>query len=304
MAETYLPGAVQRPLSSGSMAGGGGRRAGWHITWDRNATAAAPQDRLSFETLLGYFSGGGAGVAPHILWDPFTGQFAQFHTPTQFSKSFVNAPGGVETNRIGDVMIQIEAVFFPYCRQDGRVYATLADTPCKGLDVLMAWLRSWGIPDVWPMGAPTWDGNRDAAVFASHSGHYGHSQIPENDHTDPGPMPDIFHFGADMPLSSDDLNAIRGIVHAEVTSVDARDNNAMGAMWWLDKALRGVVPDAAQGQPWAQIIPSLHAALSQVSPDVLDALRAAVAQAVAAQAGTGVLHVQGDLQVGPRPAGS
>lgn len=191
----YLPGAVQRPLSSGSMAGGGGKRVTWHITWDRNATAAAPQPKLSFETLLSYFSNDGASVAPHVLWDPFTGQTAQFHVPSQYSKSLVNAAGGVETNRIGDVNVQIEAVFFPYCTVGGRAYATMADTPCKGLDVLMTWLRQQGVPDVWPMGAPSWTPHRSVQVWSAQSGHYGHSQVPENDHGDPGPMPDIFKYG-------------------------------------------------------------------------------------------------------------
>jgi hypothetical protein len=192
MPDLYLPGAERHDLTSGAMAGDGGARTIWHITWDRNATAAAPADLLPFDALAGYFAGDGAGVAPHVLWDPFTGRTAQFHPATQFSKSVVNAPGGVETNRKGNVCIQIESLFFPYCRVAGRVYATLADTPCVGLGGIVDWLRSWGVPDVWPMGVPTWSANRSAATWDSHSGHYGHSQVPENDHTDPGPMPNLF----------------------------------------------------------------------------------------------------------------
>ncbi|MFD0531926.1 hypothetical protein ACFQ1I_43840 [Kitasatospora arboriphila] len=99
---------------------------------------------------------------------------------------------GVETNRKGDVCVQIESLFFPYCRVGGKVYPTLADAPCTGLDRIVPWLRSWGVPDVWPMGPPTWSANRSATVWDTRSGHYGHSQVPENDHTDPGPMPDLF----------------------------------------------------------------------------------------------------------------
>lgn len=199
MPDPTLPGAEQHPLDAAPMAGDGGARVIWHITWDRNATAAAPADLLPFDNLAGYFAGGGRGSAPHILWDPFTGRTAQFFPATSRSKSVINAPGGVETNRKGNVCIQVEVLFFPYCRVDGKVYATLRDTPCVGLDRLVAWLRSWGVPDVWPMGEPTWSSRRDAAAWNSRSGHYGHSQVPENDHTDPGPMPNLFGTTAPAP---------------------------------------------------------------------------------------------------------
>jgi hypothetical protein len=192
MPDLYLPDAERHLLDDAPPAHDGGARAIWHITWDRNATAAAPADLVPFGNLVGYFTDGGRGAAPHLLWDPFTGRVAQFFAATSRSKSVVNLPGGVETNRQGDTCIQIESLFFPYCRVGGRVYPTLADTPCIGLDKIMAWLRSWGVPDVWPMGEPTWQANRNAAIWDTRSGHYGHSQVPENQHTDPGPMPLLF----------------------------------------------------------------------------------------------------------------
>jgi hypothetical protein len=195
MADQYLSGAEVHQLDDAPMQGDGGSRVIWHITWDRNATAAAPADLVSFDNEVSYFANGGSGVAPHLVWDPFTGRIAQFFSATSRSKSVINAPGGVETNRKGNVCIQIETLFFPYCQVNGRVYATVAETPCVGLDRIMAWLRSWGVPDVWPMGAPDWNSHRNAAVWDSQPGHYGHSQVPENDHTDPGPMPDLFAAG-------------------------------------------------------------------------------------------------------------
>jgi hypothetical protein len=199
MPDLYLPGAELHILDNAPTVGDGGARAGWHVTWDKNATAAAPADLVPFGNLVGYFTGGGKGVAPHLLWNPFTGQMAQFFSATSRSKSFVNGAGGVETNRKGNVMIQVEILFFPHCRVDGKTYATVADTPCIGLDKLMAWLRSWGVPDVWPMGEPTWSSNRNAAVWNTQPGHYGHSQVPENTHTDPGPMPRLFAVSAPKP---------------------------------------------------------------------------------------------------------
>ena len=53
---------------------------------------------------------------------------------------------------------------------------------------------SHGIPRTWPMG-PTppigQSGTRSVAVWNTKAGHYGHSQVPGNDHTDPGLFPDL-----------------------------------------------------------------------------------------------------------------
>jgi hypothetical protein len=110
---------------------------------------------VPFAHLKDFFVQGGKGLAPHILWDPFTGAFAQFFPATSRSKSLNDPPGGTRTNRVGKVVVQIEALFFPHCRVDGQVFARLADTPCKGWSELNAWVRSWGVPDTWPMGPPT-----------------------------------------------------------------------------------------------------------------------------------------------------
>jgi hypothetical protein len=56
------------------------------------------------------------------------------------------------------------------------------------------WLRSLGIPDAWPGGAPT-AFTRDTVsldTWLKLGGHYGHNQIPGNSHVDPGPMPNLF----------------------------------------------------------------------------------------------------------------
>jgi hypothetical protein len=195
MPDQHIPGAELHLLDDAPMTGDGGSRVIWHITWDKNATAGAPAPLVSFTNEVQYFATGGEGDAPHLVWNPFDGRTAQFFPATSRSKSVINAPGGVETNRKGNVCIQIEILFFPYCQVNGKVYATVADTPCVGLDRIMAWLRSWGVPDVWPMGTPDWNPHRNAAVWDSTPGHYGHSQIPENDHTDPGPMPNLFASG-------------------------------------------------------------------------------------------------------------
>ncbi|MDC2953402.1 peptidoglycan-binding protein [Streptomyces gilvifuscus] len=157
------------------------------MTWDRSATKAKPIDLVPYANLRSYFSGGGKAVAPHVLWDPFTGRCGQFVPANSRSKSVVDLAGGTRTNRAGSVVIQIEALFFPWCRVDGKVYESLDDTPGKGWDELHAWVKSWGVPNVWPMGKPNgFTGHRDEHIWETRAGWYGHNQVPENSHTDPG----------------------------------------------------------------------------------------------------------------------
>ncbi|MFJ8474189.1 peptidoglycan-binding protein [Kitasatospora sp. NPDC094011] len=168
-----------------------------HITWDRNATAAAPQDWCTFDSLVSYFTNEGASSAPHIIWDPFSGRIAQLFPANSRSKSVLSPPGSpTRTNRAGQVVIQIEAVFFPYCRVGTQVYAQLTDTPCAGWDRLHAWISSWGVPDTWPMGRPVdFTGHRNESIWESQGGWYAHAHVPLNDHTDPGSWPDFGQTG-------------------------------------------------------------------------------------------------------------
>lgn len=193
MTDIWMPGAKQIP--NGNTAPTDPEyppRAIAHITWDKNASAAKPQDLVSFSALESYFStGGGRDSAPHLLWNPFTGEFTQFFPSTSRSLSVVDASGGTRTNRAGAVVIQIEALFFPYCRVDGKIYAKLTDTPLKGWDRLNAWTKELGIPDSWPMGKPNGTSQRSESIWETKGGWYGHSQVPENDHTDPISWPDF-----------------------------------------------------------------------------------------------------------------
>lgn len=191
MADLWMPGAVR--VDVGDHAPTDAQypaKAIAHITWDKNATLAKPVDLVPFANLKAYFSGAGAGMAPHILWDPFEGRFAQFFPANSRSKSVVDLAGGTRTNRAGKVVIQIEALFFPYCRYGGKVYESLAETPCKGWSQLNAWVRSWGVLDTWPMGKPVnFVRHSDEHTWETRGGWYGHSQVPENTHQDPGSWP-------------------------------------------------------------------------------------------------------------------
>jgi hypothetical protein len=191
MAELWMPGAIKEDLGDSAACDPAfPAKAIAHITADLPATAAAPRDLVPFTTLKRFFTGSGKQMAPHILWDPFSGAFAQFFPATSRSRALFDGPGGTRTNRAGKVVIQIEALFFPHCRVDGRVFATLSETPCKDWSKLNAWVHSWGVPNNWPMGPPTgFTANRSEKVWRSHGGWYAHAHVPENDHVDPGSWP-------------------------------------------------------------------------------------------------------------------
>src|SRR5438094_2669757 len=185
MTDLWMPGAAKHAVGNTGAMDGGPARATWHITSNSNDH--------TFANELGWFSGGGADVAPHLLWDPFTGQIAQFFPADSRSLSLKN-DGAVRTNRTGKYNIQIETVFTEGETVDSKVYHTVAETPRKGLDSIVAWLRSLGIPDVWPGGEPSGFVRETVseATWQGKGGHYGHNQIPGNDHVDPGPMGNIF----------------------------------------------------------------------------------------------------------------
>jgi len=184
MPDLWMPGATRLDIGDHSPTDGGPAKAIAHITWDKNATAAKPADLVSYEALRSYFAGGGKGVAPHLLWDPFTGRVTQFVPANSRSKSLVDLAGGTRTNRAGSVVIQVEALFFPYCRVGTKVYPRLVDAPCKGWEELHAWVKSWGVADAWPNGRPE-NCTRDEHTWETESGWYPHKGVPENRHDDP-----------------------------------------------------------------------------------------------------------------------
>jgi hypothetical protein len=185
MVDLWMPGAARHSLGNTGTMDGGPARAVWHIT--------SNSSDHTFSNEFGWFTGGGADVAPHLLYDPFTGEIAQFFPADSRSLSLQNA-GAVRTNRTGKYCIQIEIVFTEGETVNGKRYNSVRDTPCKGLDQIVVWLRSLGIADAWPGGSPT-GFVRDTVSLDSWlklGGHYGHNQIPGNSHVDPGPMPNLF----------------------------------------------------------------------------------------------------------------
>ncbi|MGW4505681.1 hypothetical protein ACWENO_13680 [Streptomyces sp. NPDC004436] len=122
---------------------------------------------------------------PHLLYDPTTDMLGQFG-PLNLSARALRNAGTLRTNRTGKVCIQIE-------------YMARAKTPFTGywkpgpnFRAMMRAARSWGVPDLFPAGrlsrSGTDDVSRSTATWTTKGGHYGHCQVPGNDHWDPGDL--------------------------------------------------------------------------------------------------------------------
>jgi hypothetical protein len=218
MPELWMPGATRLDIGDHAPTDGGPPKAVGHITWDVNATAANPVDLIPYERLVDWFGRNPAGKpsAPTALWDPFTGRVTQFLPANSRSKSLADGSGGTRTNRAGDVVLQFEALFFPYCRVNGKVYPRLVDTPCLGWPAINAWTRSWGVPDRWPMGRPTdFTSRRDEEIWETQAGWYAHAHVPENDHQDPGSWP-AFTTEQEEDMTPEQATQLKKIYDAQV----------------------------------------------------------------------------------------
>lgn len=96
------------------------------------------------------------------------------------SKSLRNASGGVQTNK--DSAIQIEVVGFA-AKPKSQPALILVRKLCRWIEQTHGVERRW--PDGYPPLAYSPTLPRPAAVWDTQSGHYGHSQVPENTHWDP-----------------------------------------------------------------------------------------------------------------------
>lgn len=225
----WLPGAVRSPqpgavkLDTSLPA-----RVTWHITSDVDPGKTQPQ----FAGVSAYLKN--AGYCPTIMWDPFTGQVEQYYPAN------VGARALKVWNEDGARHIQIEVLFSRGAYRNGKQYWTLAETPLKGFTQIVQWLDSHGIPRTWPMG-PTppigQSGTRSVAVWNTKAGHYGHSQVPGNDHTDPGVFPDLnkvptLATGAAAGTTTS-IDPLEGLLDMDQKTFNAQKKIAGTPAWYL-----------------------------------------------------------------------
>jgi hypothetical protein len=172
-----IGGAMDTPSNPG--------RVVWHTT-------ESGQGDASFNAVGKYLIS--IGAEPHILYDPSTDRLAQYGPLNESARALKN-DGTTRTNRTGKVCIQIEVL--------GRAGSPFTRTwkPGPNFKALMRAIRSWGVPDVFPMGAlATQYGDSNAkrtrSTWLTKGGHYGHCNIPGNDHWDPGNISPAVLFAA------------------------------------------------------------------------------------------------------------
>ncbi|WP_405016424.1 peptidoglycan-binding protein [Kitasatospora sp. NBC_00070] len=188
MAETWV--AEAERLGAGSIGSapdtpGAPARAVWHTTESGTGDAA-------FDAVAGYLIR--EGYQPHFLYDPTTDRLGQFGPLDQSARALANAPG-IRTNRTGSACIQIEVL--------GRAAQPFTATwrPGPRFRALLRAIRSWGIPDAFPvrLAANGGDCLRPSGTWSTTGGHYGHCNVPGNDHWDPGNLDTAALFAAAGP---------------------------------------------------------------------------------------------------------
>lgn len=119
---------------------------------------------------------------PHFTVDATT--IYQHIDTAQPGRALRNADGGVQTNKLG--AIQIEVV--------GTATKPKPRAVLENVARLCRWIeKTHNIPAVWPSGPPKpavngkdpGGHNRNATNWTTKGGHYGHCHVPENHHWDP-----------------------------------------------------------------------------------------------------------------------
>ncbi|GLW24282.1 hypothetical protein [Microbispora triticiradicis] len=132
----------------------------------------------------------------HLVWNPVTGEIVQLLPPTLAGGALA-----ADRGRNGRVCVQIHVI--------GSAREPFTDTKLDGLDDILAWLDSWGVPRRWPAGPPlpyphSLAAERSRRLWAR-GGHFGHSQVPGTREGDPGSIDIARIIGEDAPGLEDAL---------------------------------------------------------------------------------------------------
>ena len=172
MPEIYIPGVRQHWSGAyGWQLNGGPRKMILHSTESDSGPNCV-------NGLCEYLDG---WANPTFVWDPWTGDMAMCGRADKGMGALVTG------NNDGSVVIQVEAVGRA---AEGGGKRPFSDSPMKGWDKILAWCDSWGIPHTFPAGPPKpypqAYGAGGGRYNWNNSGYFAHSQVPGNDHGDPG----------------------------------------------------------------------------------------------------------------------
>lgn len=214
----WIPGAerITPSLAGGTITSTAPPRVVWHTT-------EAPSGRdAMFAAMIRVLKDKSA--EPQVLYDPLTDRLGQFMPLNLSGRALKNDTDGTRNNRVGRVCIQIEVI--------GYAAHPFTDNwkPGKNYRAMMAAIRSWGIPDVFPMGPPPkypGGSRRDRAIWRGKGGHFCHANVPGNDHGDPGGISPSKVFAAagvtppskpPAPTPADEEDSMAGLTKADITA--------------------------------------------------------------------------------------
>jgi hypothetical protein len=136
----------------------------------------------------------------HLVWDPGTGDVVQLISVLRAGRALGAAehldwaPGRIRVhpdnvNAEGRVCVQVGVL--------GRPGEPFTDRKLIGIEAIVGWLDSWGVPRRWPAGRPeqyreagrspaAGAGSRRSRAQWARGGHFGASQVPRCDNAGPG----------------------------------------------------------------------------------------------------------------------
>jgi len=278
----WCPGAevISSSHNGGSMVGGPPRFVVHSYEADPAKVSAAAGARALIK----------AGNEVHLVFNPLSGDLVQILPASVAGRGLVNLPGGVQTNREGDTCVQVEVIAFavnPFTRY-------MTDAGWARWATVMDWVVSHGVHRRWPAGPPpaypSGSSPRNPTVWTGQSGLFGHSQVPENTHGDPGAVnaDRLAQAGEDMPLTTADANLVVDTLMSRMVSTgwhqaDGRyhpndpEPVAVAKMWADSYAGGLMIRHGTADALVAEIVKALPQSVSVIS----DVDLAAIAKAVA-----------------------
>ena len=200
VAHAWLPEAMRiRAEADGGALGGGAPRVVW-------LTLGSPANAVSVQSAAQRLV---AEHRPcHLVWNPTTGEIAQLISVLRAGRA-LGAPDRLDwtpvrihrrpenVNAEGRVCVQIGVLAF--------ASEPFTNGPLIGVEAIMSWLDSWGVPRRWPGGAPGSradhgrsrggagggvgvgvGGAEGSRAAWARGGHFGASQVPGCAHVGPG----------------------------------------------------------------------------------------------------------------------
>jgi hypothetical protein len=180
VAHAWLPEAVRiRAEADGGALGGGAPRVVW-------LTLGSPANRVSVQSAARRLV---AEHRPcHLVWSPTTGEIAQLISVLRAGRA-LGAPDRLDwtpvrihrrpenVNAEGRVCVQIGVL--------ALAAEPFTNGSMIGVEAIMSWLDSWGVPRRWP-GGPPGDWTEGSRAAWARGGHFGASQVPGCAHAGPG----------------------------------------------------------------------------------------------------------------------